>query len=190
MADNRDLANLSGNAASDEVTYSGDTAVIQVIRQVHVTGAEGAKTVVEIVGSAGSSAAGVLSVQGISSGTALGVSDNGGALTVDDGGSSLTVDGTVTANRTRAATATISTQADAATSATLKASNANRLGIVIVNDSTAVLYVKYGATASATDYTYKLSAGESLREELYTGIIDGIWASDASGSARITELTA
>ncbi len=116
------------------------------------------------------------------------VQDGGDTISVDDGGSSLTVDGTFTFSK--AAVATITTQADAATSATLKASNANRLGIVIVNDSTVILYVKYGTTASATDWTYRLQAGESLRDELYTGRIDGIWASDASGSARITELTA
>ena len=181
MADNRNLAALSGNVAADEVTYSGDTAVVQVFRPVGVTGAEGAKTVVEIVGSAGSSAAGVVSVQGIGSGTPIPVSDNG---------SSLTVDGTVTANRTRAASASVTSVADTASSTTLKASNANRLGIVIYNDSTVTLYVKYGATATTSDYTYQLQAGESLREELYTGIIDGIWASDASGAAKVTELTA
>jgi hypothetical protein len=90
----------------------------------------------------------------------------------------------------KAGTATITTVADSASSATLKAANASRLGIVIANDSTVILYVKYGTTASSTDWTYKLEAGETLRDELYTGRIDGIWASDASGSARITELTA
>lgn len=48
MTDNRDLAALTGNAASDEVTYSGDTSHVQIIRQVHVTGAEGSKTVNEV----------------------------------------------------------------------------------------------------------------------------------------------
>lgn len=49
MADNRDLASLTGNCAADEVTYSGDTAVVQLMRPVMVTGAEGAKSVVEFV---------------------------------------------------------------------------------------------------------------------------------------------
>lgn len=90
----------------------------------------------------------------------------------------------------RATTATLTTQADQATNVTLKASNAARLSILIFNDSTAILYVKYGATATADDWNYRLQAGESLREDLYTGIIDGIWASDAAGKARITEFTA
>lgn len=189
MADNRDLANLSGNAAADEVTHSGDTAVVQLVRPVGVSGAEGAKSVVELVGTAGSAAAGVLSVQGIASGVAVPVSDNSTTLSVDDGGSSLTVDGTITA-RKAAGTATITTQADQASNATLKASNGNRLAIIILNDSTAILYVKYGATATSDDFTHKLQPGDVLREESYTGQIDGIWASDASGKARITELTA
>lgn len=35
--------------AGDEATYSGDTAVVQLTRLVHVTGAEGAKTVSELI---------------------------------------------------------------------------------------------------------------------------------------------
>jgi hypothetical protein len=49
MADNSVRTPGSGeNIATDEATYSGDTAKIQVIRQVHVTGSEGAKTVNEV----------------------------------------------------------------------------------------------------------------------------------------------
>jgi hypothetical protein len=118
------------------------------------------------------------------------VDDNGSTLSVDDGGSSLTVDGTVTSTPAGASTATITTQADQASSATLLASNANRRAAIIVNDSSVALYVKYGATATSSDWTYKLEAGEALREEIYTGRIDGIWASNASGQARMTELTA
>jgi hypothetical protein len=47
MADN--IAVRNGLAAADEVTYSGDTAVVQLNRLVHVTGAEGAKVVQEMV---------------------------------------------------------------------------------------------------------------------------------------------
>jgi hypothetical protein len=52
MADNVQLSAAVGSgaiAATDEVTYSGDTAAIQVVRFVHVSGSEGAKTVSEIV---------------------------------------------------------------------------------------------------------------------------------------------
>lgn len=51
MADNTRGGSESGTApliASDEVTYSGETADVQLLRAVHVTGAEGSRTVVEI----------------------------------------------------------------------------------------------------------------------------------------------
>lgn len=89
-----------------------------------------------------------------------------------------------------AATATLTNVSDTATSTTLLALNANRKGATIHNDSTAILYVKFGTTASATSYTVKMAADAHYEVPFgYTGRIDGIWASDASGAARITELT-
>jgi len=46
MADNVALPAATGNAAADEVTYSGDTAKVQLVRVVQVSGAEGSRTVV------------------------------------------------------------------------------------------------------------------------------------------------
>jgi len=89
MADNRDLASLSGNCAADEATYSGDTAVIQLVKPVFVTGSEGSKTVAPLEAGGGTEA------------TALRVtiaSDSTGVLSIDDNGGAITVDGTVTAN--------------------------------------------------------------------------------------------
>lgn len=53
MADNVTIpATGSGDAtpkvACDELTYSGDTAKLQLVRQVHVSGSEGSKTLTEI----------------------------------------------------------------------------------------------------------------------------------------------
>lgn len=45
MADNADLAALAGNVACDEVPYSGDSALVQLMRLVKVTGAEGSKVI-------------------------------------------------------------------------------------------------------------------------------------------------
>lgn len=90
----------------------------------------------------------------------------------------------------RASTATLSNVSDTASSTTLLASNVNRLGAIIYNDSTVALYLKLGATASLTSFTIKMVAGSFYEVPFnYTGIIDGIWASNASGAARITELT-
>ena len=63
------------------------------------------------------------------------------------------------------------------------------MGIIIFNDSSQTLYVKFGTTASATSYTYKVRSQSTL-EILYgtiafTGRIDGIWSS-ANGFAMIT----
>jgi hypothetical protein len=50
--------------------------------------------------------------------------------------------------------------------------------------------VKLGTTASATSFTKKMAVGEYWEVPFgYTGRIDGIWANDASGAARITEIT-
>jgi hypothetical protein len=87
------------------------------------------------------------------------------------------------------ATGTTSSVGDSASSATLLSANTSRKGFTIVNESTADLYVKYGTTASLTDYTVKLPPYSTMHEESYTGRVDGIWSSDAGGNARITELT-
>lgn len=88
-------------------------------------------------------------------------------------------------------TSTLANVASSASSVTLQASNASRVGWDCFNDSTQVLYVKFGATASATSFTVKIAAGgyyEMPSALIYKGIIDGIWAS-ANGAARVTELT-
>jgi hypothetical protein len=53
MADNFPLTPGSGrNAATDQVTYSGDTADVQIVRIAQITGSEGSKTVVDLPGDA------------------------------------------------------------------------------------------------------------------------------------------
>ena len=106
---------------------------------------------------------------------------------------STTVTGTVTTKETRSTTNTTATVAGSATVVTLIASNANRLGGTVYNDSSAILYVKLGATASTTDFTVTLSpltssiGGYFEVPFAYTGIITGVWAS-ATGNARVGEI--
>lgn len=53
MADNVGYTPGTGATVSaDEVTYSGDTSLVQLVRPVLTTGAEGSKTVVELTGDA------------------------------------------------------------------------------------------------------------------------------------------
>lgn len=90
-----------------------------------------------------------------------------------------------------ASSATITRVNDTASSVQLVASNASRKGLYIHNDSTQALKIKYGTTASATDYTAKIPPDgfwEMPTAPVYTGRVDGIWAADASGAAQITEL--
>lgn len=94
----------------------------------------------------------------------------------------------------KASTATLSNVAASATSVTLLSANAARIGAQITNDSSVVVYIKFGTTASTTSYTVSLAGAASAPFSYYevpagyTGRIDAIWAS-ATGNARITEIT-
>ncbi len=120
-----------------------------------------------------------------------------GALIGGDATNGLDVDvtrvgGTVATKETRSATGTVTSVADNAASSTLLASNANRLGASIVNDSSAVLYVRCeAAAASTTAYSARLVQFAQWEAPFgYTGEIRGIWATDpGDGAARITEYT-
>lgn len=87
------------------------------------------------------------------------------------------------------ATSSVTSVAASATSVTLKASNASRKGLSVYNDSTSVLYLKLGATASSSSFTVKMVADSYYEVPgAYTGVVDGIWVS-ATGNARVTEVT-
>lgn len=93
----------------------------------------------------------------------------------------------------RAATGTKTNVNDGASSVTILAANADRKAYKIFNDSTVLMYVdESGGTASNTSFSYVLQPGsmyESQGPRIITGAITGIWASDASGAARVTEYT-
>jgi CMP-2-keto-3-deoxyoctulosonic acid synthetase len=103
--------------------------------------------------------------------------------------------GTVDANTIRvvdagAANAAV-TSVTAATAATaLKAANASRLGLTIFNNSTSVLYVKFGTTASATDFSIKMAANSYYEVPFgYNGAVTGIWVAADGGAALVTEIS-
>lgn len=80
-----------------------------------------------------------------------------------------------------------------ATALDLKAANAARVGLIIANDSTAILYVLLGSgTPSLTNYSFALPAKGTVAADRtitgYTGIVRGVWAS-ANGAALVTEIT-
>jgi hypothetical protein len=88
---------------------------------------------------------------------------------------------------THPTTATLANVASSATNVTLFAAASSTNARTIYNDSTAVLYVKFGATATTGSYTVQIAAGGyyEFPQPLYAGQVDGIWAS-ANGNARLT----
>ena len=89
-----------------------------------------------------------------------------------------------------ATTATLANVSSSATNVTLLAANTARKGAYFYNDSTQILYLKLGATATTSSYTVEMGPEDfyELPNPIYVGIIDGIWAS-ANGALRVTEIT-
>jgi hypothetical protein len=82
--------------------------------------------------------------------------------------------------------------ADSASDGILLAANVLRIGATVFNDSSAILYLGLGTTATTTtNYTVKIAQnGYYEVPARYTGQIRGIWATDpGDGAARVTELT-
>jgi hypothetical protein len=112
---------------------------------------------------------------------------DGTATEVDD------VDGKrLPVKEAKAATATRTSVNDSGTSVTILASNANRKGAVVLNTSSATLFLALGTVAaSLTDYTAKVFTDQLYEiPACFTGPIQGIWDTDPNdGGARVTELT-
>lgn len=115
-----------------------------------------------------------------------GVSEAIQVVRIDRGTGSTEVSGGVPSVATR-------TQVnDTNTDTLLLAANLNRLGAIVVNDSSATLYLGLGATTvTSTNYTTKILPNGYFEIPFsFTGQIRGIWATDPNdGGARITELT-
>lgn len=85
-------------------------------------------------------------------------------------------------------TNTITRVTSSATTVSLLAANTSRKGAIFYNESTAILYLKFGATASVTSYTVQIPANGTyeLKAPITQAAIDGIWAA-ANGAVMITE---
>jgi hypothetical protein len=88
-------------------------------------------------------------------------------------------------------TPTITQVGSSATSETIIATNVNRKGLLIFNDSTQILYLLYGSgAASATNYSVKIqpqTLWEMPANPVFTGQFDGIWVA-VNGNAYVTEI--
>jgi hypothetical protein len=82
----------------------------------------------------------------------------------------------------------VTSVASTITARQLVARNGNRLGVIVVNDDANALYVLVGpGTAASTNYSFKLDEGEDAIIPGCKQELNGVWAGDGSGSARITE---
>lgn len=158
-----DLSSIAGTA-----TPVGSGVMATAPRVTLATDSPGIVT----VGTAGSASTQVLTIQGIASGTVVPVS------------------GTVSVKNNSSVTGTQTSVASSATDVTILASNVNRLGATVFNDSTQILYLLLASgTSSNTNYTVQLTTLTYYEVPFgYTGVIKGLWAS-ANGNARVTELT-
>lgn len=95
----------------------------------------------------------------------------------------------VTTNEARQSAAAITVTAASASSVQVAASNSAAKKRIFYNDSTAVAYLKYGTTASTSDFTIKLFPDATWEELHYYGRCDAIWTS-ATGNMRVTVVTA
>lgn len=89
---------------------------------------------------------------------------------------------------TSGTTPTATTVTGATASTTLLAANSSRKDAKIYNNSTARLYVAFGATASLTAFAFMLEAGGFYELAIpYTGVVSGVWSA-VNGNALITEI--
>ena len=96
---------------------------------------------------------------------------------------------TATLVESTSGTSTPTTVASSITNVLILATNSNRKGATIWNDSTANLFIEFGVTATTSAFTVKINAGGYYELPFnYTGVISGIWSS-ANGNALIRELT-
>ncbi|MEH2453848.1 hypothetical protein [Nostoc sp.] len=87
------------------------------------------------------------------------------------------------------ATNVVSQVDQVASNQTILAANSNRKGAIIWNDSTASLFLEFGAAAATNAFTAKLNPGGYYEVPFrYTGVISGLWSA-ANGNALVRELT-
>jgi hypothetical protein len=112
-------------------------------------------------------------------------------------GNPLPISGTVTANagtgtfiisdRGTTGESTV-TSFTSTSSAVLKASNANRKLLTVFNEGSGTVFILLGGgTASTTNYSLRLLAGDFYELDKYTGEVNAIFGT--AGTAKITEIT-
>lgn len=134
-------------------------------------------------------AAGAATIGALTANQTVNVSQINGVTPLMGAGNTGT--GALRTTRASGGTGTLTNVVSSSSNVTLLASNALRLSASFFNDSTQLCYLKFGATATSSSYTVQmpsLSYYELPGPHIYSGIIDGIWAS-ANGNMRVTEVS-
>ena len=106
-------------------------------------------------------------------------------------GAATSANQTTQINQISASTSSITSVSSSTSSVSLLVSNSSRKAAYFFNESTSVVYLKLGTTASSTSYTLQMLPNSFATIDewpVYTGAVDAIWVT-ASGAMRITELT-
>lgn len=188
MADNLTVDNNTLTdyvPATDEVTHSGDTAHVQVVRPALVTGAEGAKTIVDLSSGNGASGTGVLRVTIANDSTGniatVGTLTGGGiAHDAADSGNPVKVGAKAI---TSLKTTTLVTSGDRADNqadldGALLMRTQHPLGDslserIADTSGTSTVFTNFGAVASTRNYVMGISAFNSSAGACYLDIRDG-----------------
>lgn len=184
MSANRNMYSTIRDAAGNErglnVDANGAIGVGSLIPGTAATSIGKAEDAAHTTGDTGIFALGVRNDDATTAGS--GTNGDYTQLSTDANGRLVTVQ--------KAKIGTETSVAGSASSVTILAANSDRMGAAVYNDSSAILYLRYSATAATTStFTVKMFP-EDYHEIFggYTGQLVGIWAS-AAGSARVTELT-
>lgn len=149
-------------------------------------------TTVVGTGVAGTPSGGVVSIQGQTGMTPLTTTGTGAAGTPAAGVSTIQgiTGGTpVSVVEAHAASAALTTVTSSNSSTSLLASNANRKGFILYNNSTKKCYVAFSATATTSAFTVLLQPNSLFESQnVYTGPISGIWEA-VNGNMQVTELS-
>jgi hypothetical protein len=138
------------------------------------------------VGTAGSPSIDVLSVQGVTSGTAIPISIS--SVTI---GSLPAISGTVTANTfALQGTAVTTSNFTSTTASTVLANyNATREVLTIFNEGAGLLFVCPGATCTTVQYQVRLSSGDYYEVPNHQTTITHSAVFATAGTARVTEVS-
>ena len=173
-------ANLNATVVGSGSFTAAQATASNLKAQAQLLDSAGSLLTYAATGTAGTPAADVVSVQGITSGVAIAVSGpvtdtqlRASAISVSDRGS--------------VGQATVTTFTSTS-SLVLMASNSARKLLTVFNEGAGVLYLLYGAgAASITNYSVRINSGDYLEIEKYTGAVTGIFGT--AGTARATEIS-